>query len=215
MPSPVSDRIRAIFIRYYEKAAFERFDRLRDFAQTYLDVAFPADSYDTHIDILKLSALVDSYFLDEIRFKEYHFVGRGSASGEKFNDDAFFGAGYADAVHKDKHLSASKIAAFTAKWILKYAPLTIVPHSEPDNLSDDDKDRVLAANARLALGFALQCANRRSGDFESALIADIIYHFRYRDYDERSFILIFEQMFRGPFSAQPQSGDSATGTSGR
>jgi len=134
------------------------------------------------VDRVKIIALVDSYFLDVIRFKEYHFNPKNHSELD-VNSTAWL-----EAVHVEKNINPAKIASFTAKWLLNYKPIILEPIGD-ENLSLEDIELINSAPAILALNFSLYLISLSQQAINERLAKAIIYHFRYRTFDERAFFL--------------------------
>ena len=94
----VSRRVRWIFDNLYADRAKERSYHLTSYAHSFLETLdFDVDGY--HVDEGRIIRAVDSYFLDVIRYKEYHFDGASSLN--------IFSEEWARSVHHSKRFTGS------------------------------------------------------------------------------------------------------------
>jgi len=186
----ISNRIRRIYKDYYAKKAKARFESLVEYSQYFLKSLPIAEKAFCRVDLQKMSALIDSYFLDVIRFKDYHF-----RPSEDVSDEDVFSVVWNNLVHRDKYLSPSKVAAFEAKWILKYSPLIIIPQNDAD-FTDEDRIVLCSANALLAFQFSLTSMGLNPEDVDEDIARNMIYHFRFRHFDDRAFILQYDTLLK-------------------
>jgi hypothetical protein len=96
---------------------------------------------------------------------------------------------------QDKLISRAKVAAFTAKWLLKYMPIYIFPKPgyKP---TEDEKIKMFHANESFALDHSTSLMGREAHLLPTETIEDILYHFKYRSSDDRSLILAFSLLSR-------------------
>lgn len=183
----VSSRARYIFKHFYSEKARRRFDELVQFSTKFLQgLPFKCSVY-RQVDRVKMSALVESYFLDVIRFKEYHFNPKNGSGSDILSHQ------WLASVHQEKNINPAKVAAFTAKWLLSYKPIIIIPEND-DDLGNEDRELINSAAAQLALIFSLSLISISVDVVGKRLSDRLMYHFRFRPYDERSFFIIFESL---------------------
>lgn len=211
----VSKRTKAIYNRYYAEREATRFANLYavyDTLATYVDASDLGVKLE--IDYLGLGEIVRSYFLDVIRYKEYHFdpkfsseefSAQVSASSLKSIDDIDpLSPEWASLVHQTANINESKVAAYTVKWILRYKPISaLVTKSGIAEMNgttkpvDSAKPLPFIMNineyyalhcAFLALGISAQSVSRRKID-------ELIYCFRFRSFDESSYFMILSKEY--------------------
>jgi hypothetical protein len=122
MGKQVSTRIEYIYEEHYSSKAEDRFIYLVDFANKYCRILGLPSTVRSYVSREKINALVRSHFLDVIKFKEYHFEPEISTGAM----NRIFSRDWIRAVHVDKLLAANKVAAFSAKWIMKHSPISFV-----------------------------------------------------------------------------------------
>jgi hypothetical protein len=134
-----------------------------------------------YIDENKIVKALDSYFLDVIKYKEYHFNCEESVD--------IFSEKWAQYIHVDKKINDSKVAAFSAKWLLKAAPIYIVPKANTPVLDDF----ICHINAFFVLNCVLYCLLKYDHDLvDQSDFEKLFYDFRYRTVDDRSYFSRFE-----------------------
>jgi hypothetical protein len=175
---PISSRYSRIFATYYWEKARSRFDFIQSYSSFFLEGIAFKEKLHCYVDTVKTDAFITSYFLDVIKFKEYHFQPSSEDEDEKV-------------IHGEKMLNHSKVASFTAKWLLKYCPIVMVPK---EGVTLDLFERRLLQNAPfiLALNVALRAMDIRPDTVPLDIYKSIVYHLRFREYDDRSLILYFE-----------------------
>lgn len=178
----ISKRIKYIFEKYYMDVAKERFHILLDSAHKFMSAqTFNCDGY--FIDENRLAKAVDSYFLDVIKFKEYHF------NNEDFDD--IHSEEWIRRIHVDQKINDSKVAAFTAKWLLK-SSLIYVKSSIDQPILDDFTCHINEA-------FALNCVlytllGHKYDLLDRDDLDKLFYDFKYRPFDERGYFSRFESL---------------------
>jgi hypothetical protein len=190
--SQISGRIKYIYSSYYFNRAEEKFNHIIVHINQFAAKCGLSDDYCLSFLDITIRALVESYYLDVIRYKEYHFNPAGSAEYGSSQDT------WCESVH-NKKISKSKAAAYTAKWLLKYSPITILPDSvSRDEISPEDLKRILSINAVFCLDHIRKILTTEQGYPNSLnddrVISDLIYTFRFRNFDERHFFMIFDLM---------------------
>jgi hypothetical protein len=180
---PISDKYEKVFSKYYFDAAKQRFVDLTKYLEVYGEQIDFKTKLVIAVDHIKVNAFVTSYFLDVIRFKEYHFKSDADA---KSKDEA--------SIHT-KLVSQSKAAAFTLKWMLKYQPL-IVFAQDPFKLSEHERVFLEFLPFLVAINFALRTMGIRPRDVPKEIFDDLLYHIRFRPYEERGFMLYFDLLIK-------------------
>lgn len=206
----VSERTEQIYLRHYSDREQKRFanlytvfDRLAilvDGAQVGARIA---------IDVDVLGEVVRSYFLDVIRYKEYHFDPDPDAI--KKSDEGYYVWGQAEnsefidplsekwteLVHRGVNINGNKVAAYTAKWILKFKPISVLTNSEADvnNIkSIPNQSHILNfINEYYALYCVLAALEIDAKLIDPRKIEELIYTFRFRNFEEKSFFMILSE----------------------
>jgi hypothetical protein len=135
------------------------------------------------VDHERLSKTIDSYFLDVIKYKEYHF---------NADIDDIYSEAWCKEVHEEHKINDSKVAAFTAKWLLKAAPISIIPRNISSSIRRSENDNLCHINERFALDCALYALFRDSYlDLDDNSYESLYYDFKYRNFDERAYFSRF------------------------
>lgn len=185
----VSARILRIFEEKYLNRCETRFGNLLD---VYRSLSKHVASKDANIEVLidthKLYDLIRSYFIDVIRYKEYHFD--AAPAVDPFSKE------WADQVHA-KDINASKVATITAKWILKYKPISVHTKRNFEEAEHHELTFYLAnINEHFAFQSALSALDVELGDVPDVNIEEFIYNFRFRPFDEGPYYMIFESLYK-------------------
>lgn len=184
---PISERIGYIYKKFYATRAEDRSVKMAQLADAFVKGLGLEQSCDVRIDFEKIIKLVDSYFLDVIRYKEYHFT-----ANKHFDLDHNCGQ-WAETIHK-KLINDSKVASFVAKWILMAKPIYLFPKDDKQDLSFQDEEIRVAVNELFAITNVLDALKINRNEVSEKDIDDLLYHFRFRPYNERDFFLIFETL---------------------
>lgn len=206
----VSRRTEAIYERFYADRVQQRCLNLYE---VFLELARIVDAAGfgarIEIDYLSLADLVRSYFLDVIRYKEYHLDFRSESSVaedlpsnldpallEKLDP---FDPKWAEAVHLYANINASKVAAYTVKWILRNKPISVIGVSPLSSDSEPDRAGRNAFLADINEQYALQCALVALEIDSIAIPADVldelIYCFRFRAFDEGAYFMLLSKQY--------------------
>lgn len=180
----ISERYSRIFSDYYYEKARERFEFIVQYSDFFLESLHFDEKVDGQIIYLNVEAFITSYFLDVIKFKEYHFNfpdGDGPEVDRK--------------VHGEKLLNASKVGAFTAKWLLKYKPIVLLPKADIVLDTFEQRD-IQDAPFILALNIALRSMGVDPREVPEDTYKQLLYHFRFRDYEDRGMILYFDLLLK-------------------
>ena len=184
MPGP-TERINNIYKKYYHAEARDRAQRMALHAEYFCEEFFSeCDCINWIVNTYIINCLVESYFLDVIRYKDYHFVYNSNMKeeeAEKF-------------VHKERNISPGKVAAYTLKWILKYMP--IVCYFAKDNISSRCKRKMVSANFVFALDFSLGLIRIDPRDLPQETRMNLLYHARFRTIHERDMFLVFDELHK-------------------
>lgn len=182
--SGISHRIDWIYENLYNERCEQRFENLYE---VFLALEKAVESQDSGlrliIDLDRLSELIRSYFIDVIRYKEYHF------SPE--NDVDIFSKEWAEGVHS-MNINASKVASLTAKWVLNYKPVGVISKSVPKT---PPKTSFIIANINEI--FAFQCAllalELEMSEIPPQRVREIVYNLRFRKFEEGLYFLLFSK----------------------
>ena len=204
----VSKRVQKIYEKHYADREAQRFENLYlifDTLAGYVEASnFGAK---LEIDYLTLAEIIRSYFLDTIRYKEYHFdpkFGEGSEELAKFGiasveDLDALSPEWTGLVHSQVNINASKVAAYTVKWILRYKPISVIC----------TRDQVLQGYPSIEIShpflaninefYALHCAclalEVDMSDVSKQKIDELIYCFRFRAFDESAYFMILSKEY--------------------
>jgi hypothetical protein len=206
--SSVSRRMHAIYELHYADREEQRFDNLyRVFEKlaAYVEASDLGAKID--IDYLSLAEIVRSYFLDTIRYKEYHFdpkCAEGSQELDQFGVSSIneldpLSPEWAQLVHTLVNINASKVAAYTVKWILRYKPISVISTraQDPENQPSISTSHPFLANINEF--YALHCAFVVLGidmsEVAKRKIDELIYCFRFRAFDESAYFMILSKEY--------------------
>lgn len=184
----ISKRYSDIFNKYYIETAKHRFVFLINFIDSWMSKINIGNEFVYFVDHERLSKAIDSYFLDVIKFKEYHF--------DTENADVYSEA-WCKEIHENKRINDSKVAAFTAKWLLKASPISIIPRDFASTILRPENDDVCHINEHFALDCALYALLRE--DFikiDRDSYTSLFYDFKYRNFDERAYFSRFSLLLK-------------------
>jgi hypothetical protein len=189
-----SQRVEKIIKDYYTKRLENKATSLVTELKSYIGSKEGLDSFEASVDFISVETLCYSYFIDVIKYKEYHL------SPKDKNIDPY-SPQWVESLHHDdkekgKRLKFSKVAAFTAKWLLKYKPISIqlIDGILPQQVNPEEKRRASSINEDFALLHSLQLLEINDEKLNSNLLMDMVYHFRYRAFDERHFFILYENI---------------------
>ncbi|MDI9334731.1 MAG: hypothetical protein QM533_10185 [Cytophagales bacterium] len=192
-----SQRVELILNQFYKKRIREKKLSLVSLLKAYADSKDGLDGFISSLDIIAVDQLCKSYYIDVVKYKEYHLSPENSNPSSKLEP---FSDEWTRALHNEKsgkRLRLSKVAAFTAKWILKYKPINLEVEDNISPGSIDPKKRRLAAslNEDFALAHTFQLMNLDTSKIPDTVLADMIYHYRYRSFDERHFFIMLDHFY--------------------
>lgn len=197
MARPISARVERIYTEFYAEKAETRFAFLLDRANRFCDGLALPEGYVAHVSRLKMEAMVQSYFLDVIKFKDYHFD-----PSKKRSDDAdvalpdVFSREFSELIHSTKHIAPSKVAAFSTKWLMKHCPISVLVPSDAIVDADTEK-KINSANAVFAMTTALKFMRVPMVRVDTERLEKLVYYLMYRNVDERSLFEWFENLADG------------------
>jgi hypothetical protein len=195
----VSKRIDYIFRKYYYDICGRKINHiLQEGSNNIRALSLDPNRFDWGIDKYRVRDVAISYYFDVIKYKEYHFNPKSETEKpfDPFSDQ------FMDAIHlphadtrKDKVISTPKVAAFTAKWLLKYMPIYIFPRPNVSP-SAEEKEKISNINIIFVLEHSLGLMGRNAEHQIKENIDDLLYHLKYRSIDDRSLILAFSILHR-------------------
>jgi DNA-binding transcriptional ArsR family regulator len=206
--SSVSRRIQAIYEHHYadrEEQRFENLYRIFDMLAAYVEASDLGAKIE--IDYQSLAEIIRSHFLDIIRYKEYHFDPKvelgskelaelGISSIEKLDP---LSPEWARLVHSAVNINASKVAAYTVKWILRYKPISVistrVDGSEHQPSIDISHPFLTSINEFYALHCAFLVLGVDMSKVSKRKIDELIYCFRFRAFDESAYFMILSEEY--------------------
>jgi hypothetical protein len=199
----VSQRVAAIYKKYYEDREARRAQNLYAIYEVMADAVESAnEEYRLEMDYQRLGELVRSYFLDAIRYKEYHFdpdidsekfphkikeLGLDGLSGISPLSDA-----WTELVHSTANINKSKVASYTVKWILAYKPITVVNLSS--SVSSAQTNVFLSSiNEYYAINCAFFTLGIEASKVDPKKFDELVYSFRFRKFDESAYFMILSE----------------------
>lgn len=201
----VSARVRALFKAHYEQREPDRYKVLigifNEIAD-YVEASQPGTK--VVIDHSALAEATRSYFFDTIRYKEYHFdpeadaenfkelVEKYQLSSSDISEIDPLSATWSHLVHESANINASKVAAYTVKWLLRYKPISVLSDST-DIARRKQSGVVTNINEVYALNCALSELQLSTEDISSKKIDELIYCFRFRPFDESSYFMVLSR----------------------
>ncbi|MBF0333448.1 MAG: hypothetical protein HQL40_07335 [Alphaproteobacteria bacterium] len=194
----VSRRISHVFLHYYSEPFAGKVVQTFKAARAAARGLRLNDEFSWYVDLYKVEDFATSYFLDVIKYKEYHFNPRPGQGGDC--PDILTKA-YLDAVHarhadpdKDKALSLPKVAAFATKWWLRYMPISI--HVDPHHkLSDKERSDITYINESFILFYCLDLMSLKRELITKSNWDNMIYHMKFRVLDDRSLMLAYSMLY--------------------
>ncbi|MBU3259992.1 hypothetical protein KPG71_08310 [Roseovarius sp. PS-C2] len=214
----VSKRTKTLYERFYADREAQRFSTLY---QVFEKLASYVEASNLgarlEVDYMCLAEIVRSYFLDTIRYKEYHFDAKDlksisnealaqevAATLQRFGVDSIdkldpLSPEWTELVHNSVNINASKVAAYTAKWILKYKPISVIMVSGEQGVKASLPQVVKPhpfltnINEEFALHCALLVLGIKAEQVPQKKIDELIYCFRFRDFDELSYFMILSE----------------------
>jgi len=181
----ISKSYKEIFSEYYADKAERRFSVVRSYSQEFVDHYPVPIGTNIGVSDVALESFITSYFLDVIKFKEYHF---------RLPDDAPSNVN----VHEEKCLNPSKVAAFSLKWLLKFHPI-YVSHSNFGEIRQKERISLSRAPFILSVNISLKLAGIGVEEIPHDQYRKLVYHARFRNIDERSLILYFDALHKQIF----------------
>lgn len=201
-----------IFNRHYKNRCYERRDNIDAFADIFIhEIVDPRDNhlYSLQINTFAISELTLAAFVDTIRYKEYHLTPKNNYGVDMTTPNT---RDWHDALHLEPDsnsssknhslIKPSKVAAFTAKWILKYKPINVIAKDEYSliNMNSEQVKRSTSFNEKFALLYCLKAIMNIDHGISHDILSTILYHFKYRQFDDRHFQIIFELLSNKDFA---------------
>lgn len=214
----VSRRTKEIYDRFYADRVPQRYENLYfvyDRLASYVDASHTGVKLE--LDYLCLAEIVRSYFLDTIRYKEYHFdpkavekiqsenvraeviAALARMGVESLDDLDPLSADWSELVHRSVNINSSKVAAYTVKWIIRYKPISVVrlnaAASNGESLPEIKKPQSFLTNIneQFALHSALLTLGIDATQVSQKKIDELIYCFRFRPFDESAYFMILSK----------------------
>lgn len=198
----ISRRISELYKYYEDREAQRALNLYTIFESMAAAVEKAGGTFELYMDYSRLGELIRSYFLDVIRYKEYHFnpdenypefqneIKRlGVAALEDLHP---LSPEWSELVHRTANINKSKVAAFTVKWILAYKPISVISRqSEP--LPGSQPMYFACINEYFALNAALFALEIDASKVSERKIDELIYAFRFRKFDELSYFMILSE----------------------
>lgn len=189
---PISRRISDIYTEYYQEKGRSKCRGLIEHAMEYAD-ALDLDNNFTHfLDIYRFQALVKSYYLDVIRYKEYHF-NKKREDGDLDESIDCYSKEWSKYIHENL-ISKDKAASLTANWIMKYSPIHIHADDEKYIPTEEEATNIIMANSGFAIDNSIAIMDVELEKVAPGLVNDLEYHFLYRPIDERHLFLVYGQI---------------------
>jgi hypothetical protein len=198
----ISRRVSELYKFYEDREAQRAVILYEVFESMAAAVQKAGGSFQLHLDYVRLGELIRSYFLDVIRYKEYHFnpddrspeFSRILSSldlGELDGVDPL-SREWTKLVHKTVNINKSKVAAFTVKWILAYKPISVIS-LQVEPTSAEQPMFFTCVNEYFALNAALFALEIDASKISERKIDELIYAFRFRKFDELSYFMILSE----------------------
>ncbi|MDU8927676.1 hypothetical protein RXV86_09795 [Alisedimentitalea sp. MJ-SS2] len=199
----VSARIREIYREHYEPREPQRYATLIDVFNKISDIVEATHHGSTVVvDHAALAEAVRSYYLDTIRYKDYHFdpdeVGPNLESAlakygiEDLGSLSPLSPEWSHILHSTVNINGSKAAAYMVKWILRYKPVSVLSLAEE---VENKPHSTIVANINEI--YALNCALLELGidsvEVSQQKLDELIYCFRFRSFDEASYFMILTE----------------------
>jgi len=198
-----SARIEYLFDKFYREKCDEKAGSLYDHASVFIKKYNGLDEFHGHIDSNAMLRIAEAYFIDIIKYKEYHLTPKVSENtilstcptGEEWDRE----------LHSPENqnlLNRSKIASFTTKWLLRGQPIKIIQKPEVEYASfsptEQQVDKIWYVNEKFSISHLLSLLEVNSttlaADYKNSLLKDLLYHFKYRSYCERHFMRICDDL---------------------
>lgn len=136
--------------------------------------------------ISKFEKLFKRIYLDVIKYKDFHFY-----SEEEFENSPIK---HLDVIHKKKLVNRAKVASFTAKWLLKESPINVWAKVCAPNQEETGLIYIINEACVATYIFKIVLEIDLNNTKISPHIEDILYHFKFRTFDQKSFIIMFNML---------------------
>ncbi len=172
-----SERFIAIYDQYYISRFSKRFDYFVELFKA-MENAYKPNRFgvDLVVDLEKLAQVVQSYFLDVIRYKEYHFTVGVEADPLSLD--------WIREIHEYKRVNSSKVAAFSTKWILRHRPISYKKVEFLGAAGGCQDIHLEFINEHYALLLTCQALGIVLRDINPNKYSELLYYLRYRNFDE-------------------------------
>jgi hypothetical protein len=188
-----SERVEAIFDKFYKSEAIKKANSLHSHVLQYLTAISDLEMFEASLKEFCIKRLTDAYFIDVIRYKEYHLSPK-SVDGVKHGSMT---EPWTAALHNQEtgsKINDPKIAALTVKWLLRYQPISLKGLLPYEDIPETALRKAEFINESFALAHASSVL--KVSGLSEKLVGDLLYHFKYRPYDERHFFIIFDVLSR-------------------
>jgi hypothetical protein len=207
MRKPVSSRIRYILDKHYDKKQLAKCEHMAEHLFDFTRYWVTNEALIHGFSTIKVISLVESYFYDVIRYKEYHNDPHDPVSEDEKNkktrrefkpDDEKPWLFDMHEEEKGQRINKSKIAAFTAKWFLKNLPIFIYPDPKIANVDLSEKERkdIIFCNEFFLLEHICKLLEIPFAELKEQDLYDLVYSFKFRHFEIDSYILIFQDLER-------------------
>jgi hypothetical protein len=189
-----SERVEAIFERFYKGEAIKKSNSLHSHVLNYLKAIPDLEMFEASLDEFRVKRLTDAYFIDVIRYKEYH-ISPKPVEGEIKHGPMT--EPWTVALHNQEtgaRINDAKIAALTVKWLLRYQPISLKGALPFEEIPEATLRKAEFINESFAVAHAMSLL--KVAGLNEKTVADLLYHFKYRPYDERHFFLVFDVLSR-------------------
>ena len=175
-------RIDYAFHKYYFERSKEKHAQIINHYQKYLDNLCLSENISYSLSEVEVDEVIYAYYLDVIKYKESHFSSDIGYPSENDN--------YLDSIH-NKFINNDKVASLSAKWLLKHQIISFNVEGSY-NPTCDESTLMYSANTCCVLSYICTILELPETALEGGdtIWDDLLYHFQYRNYDERHFFLI-------------------------
>lgn len=194
--SSISPRYKRLYNKYYKQLAQQRHaELLRAIDNFYRKIIVQKFDFDWNfrfcVNEARLKHAVFSYFIDVIRYKEFHFSPDLDKDEESVHADSSLGGKYVD---------INKQAAYMIKWLLKAKPISIELSVTADRsrlvITPEQSELMIIINEAFALIFSAAILNIPAKAIADADKERLIYQLHFRIYEEGAYVELFSLLSR-------------------
>lgn len=192
-------RVRYIFEKYYRNKARDLAWALYAHAGAYFSDYAKFKGLQKHVYLYEFKKISEAYFIDIIKYKEYHITSKD------FSEEIPTGEKWDDSIHGSRdgmYLNDAKRAAFLAKWLRVSTPVLVYPNKKNDGtelkqINITQGEGIWYASTSFTISFIINVVlqidlAKLPRKVEQKSLKALFYHLRYRSYDERHFIMLFD-----------------------